>query len=68
MKTDEDDDTQLADFEAGFLMGHFEALGIQGEPTIEQFNAAATALERVRTRMEERPQSGSGVRGNRNST
>jgi hypothetical protein len=47
-----DDESELTDFEAGFLMGYFAARGITGEPTVEQFSEAADALVATKARMD----------------
>jgi hypothetical protein len=47
-----DEDAELTDFEAGFLLGYFAAKGIAGDPTVEQFSEAAEALKEAKTRME----------------
>jgi hypothetical protein len=47
-----DEDAELTDFEAGFLLGYFAAKGIAGDPTVEQFSEAAEALKEAKSRME----------------
>jgi hypothetical protein len=49
---EDQDEGQLSDFEAGFLLGYFAARGIDGEPTIDQFNEAASALADAKKRLE----------------
>lgn len=47
-----DEDAELSDFEAGFLLGYFAARGIGTDPTVEQFSEAAEALKEAKSRME----------------
>ena len=47
-----EEESELTDFEAGFLMGYFAAKGFPDEPTVEQFSEAAEALAATKRRMD----------------
>jgi hypothetical protein len=55
IRDDDDDEADLTEFEAGFLMGYFEAKGIEGDPSIEQFTEAVEALAAARGRRDGEP-------------
>lgn len=48
IRTKDDEQGDLSDFEAGFLMGYFAAKGYGGDPTIEQFTEGVEALAAAR--------------------